>query len=172
MLLWFAALAVAGVALVFRDPQLDHRLVALGAVLPVPMDVVVGALRGDLGRSGPFHAVVTHVFALGLLMGASIGHRARRKRLLALSIGGFAHLVLDASFTDTAAFLWPFASGKAGMLQLVDRGPLISALLEVAGVVTAVWLVQRGQLRSAVPRRAFLQSGRVELVLRPRRQRL
>ncbi len=172
MILWFAAVAVAGVALVFRDPHLDHRLVALGAVLPIPLDLVVGAALGDLGRAGVFHAIFVHVVGLGLLMAGSIGRRSARKRLLALSIGGFAHLVLDASFADTNEFLWPFVSSSSGRLQLVDRGPVLTIVLEGIGFVVALWLVQRGRLGEGGQRRAFLQHGHLELVLRPRRQRL
>ncbi len=172
MIVWFAALAIAGVALVFRDPRLDHRLVALGAVMPIPLDLLVGAVTGDVGRAGPFHSVATHVLGLGLLMAGSVGQRSRRKRLLAFSIGGFAHLVLDASFTDTPAFLWPFVSGSPGRLQLVDRGLIVNLVLEVVGIAVAAWVVRRGHLRAENPRRTFFASGGLELVLRPRRQRL
>jgi hypothetical protein len=171
MLIWFAALAVAGVALVFKDPRLDHRLVALGAVLPIPLDLAIGAARGTLGDAGPFHAVAVQVFLLAAVMAITVGRKRLRKQLLAVIIGGFAHLVLDASFVDNGAFLWPIGTANPGRLQLVQRGPIIGLILEGIGLLVARWIVVRGQLQVSTERDGFVRSGRLELVMPPRRSR-
>ncbi len=172
MFIWFAVLSAAGVALVFRDPRLDHRLVAVGSILPIPLDLLVGAATGDVRRSGPFHSILVHVAGLAAVMGLTIGRRAMRKRLLAVSIGGFFHLVLDAAFADTNAFLWPFASGLRGQQQVFDRGLIVNVMLELAGLAAALWVVNRAHLRTPSVRAALVSSGRLEIDVRPRRQRL
>ena len=172
MFIWFAVLSAAGVALVFRDPRLDHRLVALGSILPIPLDLLVGSVTGDARRVGPFHSIVIHVAGLVAVMAGTIGRRARRKQLLAVSIGGFFHLVLDAAFTNTTAFLWPFASGNRGQQQIFNRGWFVNVLLELGGAVVALWVVNRANLRTRSARDALMSSGRLEIGVRPRRQRL
>ena len=42
MLLWYAAGSVFGVANVFQSPGLDYRLVAVGALLPLLIDLPFG----------------------------------------------------------------------------------------------------------------------------------
>ena len=71
MLLWFASLSVLGVFLVFRDAALDYRLVALGALLPDPVDAV---LRRGIG---PAHSVSVAVAFLTVVMVATIGRLDR-----------------------------------------------------------------------------------------------
>jgi hypothetical protein len=165
MLVWFASLSVFGVLLVFRDPLLDHRLVALGAVLPIPLDVVVGAALRRTGDAGPFHAVVTHVVLLGLAMATTVGRRAHRKRLLALVIGGFGHLVLDASWADTQRFGWPLVGrGSYARLQVWQRPILVNVLMELVGLAIAAMLYRRCRLDRPDRRRSFVSSGSLELL--------
>jgi hypothetical protein len=165
MVVWFAALAVAGVLVVFRDPRLDHRLVAVGAILPIPVDLVLGAIQRRLGDAGPFHSIVTHVALLGIAMAVTIGKRSRRKRLLALVIGGFGHLVLDASWADAKRFGWPLVGwGSEARLQVWQRPWVISLLMEVVGIGVAVLLYSRCRLDRPDRRAAFLSSGSLELL--------
>ncbi len=169
MLLWFASLSVLGVLLVFRDPRLDHRLVAVGAVLPIPLDLLVGVALGRMGDAGPFHAIVTHVVLLGVAMGITIGKRARRKRMLALVIGGFGHLVLDASWADTQRFGWPLVGrGSTARLQLWQRPVLVTVAMELVGLAVCVALYQRCRLDRTDRLSSFRSSGSLEL-LPPRR---
>ena len=63
MLIWFAVMSVTGVVLVFRDPRLDHRLVAVGSLLPNAVDLVVRQ-----GKVGPGHTLVGVVGFLTIVM--------------------------------------------------------------------------------------------------------
>lgn len=166
MIAWFAVLSVAGVLVVFRDPRMDHRLVALGALVPDGVDLVV---RG--GRHGPAHSLLGAVIVLSLTMFATIGRRPLRKRLLAVPIGWFAHLVLDPAWTTTHVFWWPaFGSALPGRIPLLDRPVAITVVMEVAGVVVAVVLWRRCGLATPARRARFLRTGALELDAAPVRR--
>jgi apolipoprotein N-acyltransferase len=164
MLIWFAVLSVAGVALVFRDPRLDHRLVAVGALVP---DVVDGLFRW--GRIGPAHTLLGAVAALSTVMFVTVGRRPLRKRLLAIPIGWFAHLVLDPSWTLTKVFWWPaLGAVLPGRLPVLDRPIVVTLAMEAIGVALGVLVWQRCGLRDPRRRRAFFRTGALEW--RPRRR--
>lgn len=159
MIIWFAVLAVGGVLAVFRDPRLDHRLVALGALVPDAVDL---ALRQ--GRSGPAHTLLGAVGALTVTMPATVGRRALRKRLLAIPIGWLAHLVLDPAWTATAVFWWPaFGWHLPGDIPLVARPVGVTAAMEVVGVAVAVALWRRCGLEDRETRSRFARTGALEL---------
>ena len=142
MLLWFAGMSVALVWSVFRDPRLDHRLVIVGALLPDVVDLVFGGARA-------MHSVVTSIVLLVVVMLATIGRRPLRRRLLALPIGTFAHLVLDGAWTRTKVFWWPFfgTSFEGAELPSFDRPVVLVVLMEVVGLVALVSM--RDRLRGA-----------------------
>jgi hypothetical protein len=173
MFFWFVTLSIGGVAAVFRDPRLDHRLVAVGALLPLLLDGALSAVRGPFGRTWLLHSLSVHVALLALVMGVSIGRKPLRKRLLAVSIGGFAHLVLDGSWVDTAAFGWPLGWPLGGAvtqnLQVLQRGVVINVLLEIVGLGVGALLYQRCRLTVKSRQSDFVKTGRLELL--PPRQR-
>jgi len=157
VLLWFVGLSVAGVFLVFRDAAMDYRLVALGAVLPDLVDPLVHRGRGVL------HGLTGAVLLLLLVMAGTTGRRVLRRRLLAIPIGVFAHLVVDGAWADTHTFWWPFAGwALEGGLPSLGRDPLVLVLQEVIGAVVIAWCFRRFGLRHPVLRRRFVRSGRVE----------
>jgi hypothetical protein len=134
MLLWFVGSSVAAVWFVFRDPNFAFRLVVVGALLP---DIVDGVAGG----AGPLHSLVTVVAVMGVVMIATIGRRAVRKQLLAVTIGMFLHLVFDAAFANTAMFWWPFGGFATynQPLPSVERGWL-NVGLEIVGVLLMLWV--------------------------------
>ncbi len=163
MFVWFIALAVLGVVLVFRDPRLDHRMVALGSVVPHAGDLLAGVASGAPTRVGPAHSMVVHVALLAVVMVSSIGRRALRKRLIALSIGGFAFLILDTAWTRTASFAWPITTRSfEGRSFVYQRPLLVNVVLEVVGLIVAVVLVKRCRLERKTERESFLRSGTLE----------
>jgi hypothetical protein len=141
--------------LVFRDPAVDHRLVMVGAVLPDAVDALVG---------GPWlgHTVLGNVTLLCGIMLATTGRRLLRRRLLAVPIGTFLHLVLDGSWTDTSTFWWPVLGGTLGdgRLPSVERGGL-NVALEAVGLAILVWAHRRFRLGEPDRRTYFLRSGRL-----------
>jgi hypothetical protein len=172
VLIWFVALSVAGVVLVFRDPRLDHRMVALGSVVPILIDALWGAVGGRFTRVGPAHSMVVHVMVLAVVMLATIGRRPLRKRLVALSIGGFAHLILDGAWTRTSSFAWPlFGVRFVGREFVFDRPLAANILMELAGCVVVAVLVNRCRLQQKTRRDSFLRSGILEFLPLPARRR-
>lgn len=161
MIFWFAGMAFVLVWSVFRDTAIDYRLVMLGALLPDVVDAPFGGAR----------AAHTLVVAVGLLVGvmlATRGRRAARRRLLALPIGVFAHLVLDAMWTRTGTFWWPVIGGgfTGDRLPSLERPVWLLVAMEVAGVVALVWAHRRFRLAEADRRTQFFRTGRLGRDLR------
>jgi hypothetical protein len=155
MLLWFAGTSFLAVWLVFHDPAIDHRMVMLGAVLPDLVDGLTG---------GPWimHSVLGSVALLAVVMLATVHRRLMRRRLIALPIGTFLHLVFDGAWTDTSTFWWPF-SGRfgTGSLPSIERGGF-TIVLEVIGLLILVWAYRRFGLDDAARRRYFVRTGRLD----------
>lgn len=153
VLFWFVGTAVLGVWAVFRDPRFDHRLLIIGVLAPDVIDGIWGGARA-------FHSVVTIVAVLVLVMIATAGRRPIRRRLLALPIGAFVHLIVDFAFTDTATFWWPVTglSFDGARLPVVERG-WWNVLLEVVGIVLCVVAWRRFGLADPTRRREFVQRG-------------
>lgn len=156
MLIWFAVLSVLLVAVVFRSPGLDYRLVIAGSVLPV--------LEGLTGGPKLAHSLVGAVALLGLIMVATRRRRLLRRRLLGLPIGMMAHLVLDGAFTLTAVFWWPLTGTAFADGQIPEWDHLgLSLVLELVGVGVGVWAWRWFGLDDPTTRRRFLHEGRLDL---------
>jgi membrane-bound metal-dependent hydrolase YbcI (DUF457 family) len=153
VILWHAGMALAIVWNVFRDPALDHRLIVGGALLPDAVDLVSG-------RPAYAHTLLASVAVLVAVMLGTRGHRAVRRRLLALPIGMFLHLLLDGIWTKPALLWWPFFGTAFPPARLVP--PLGLALVEeLAGAWALGWFVWRFRLREPQRRREFLHRGRL-----------
>ena len=154
MVIWFVAGSVAIVWTVFRSPAVDYRVVALGSVLAL-IEVPFGA--------GPLQTLMLSVVALAVVMGATIGRRLVRRRWLGIPIGMFLHLVLDASWSNQSVFWWPFTGWSFPDVSapIIDRG-IWSVLLELAGVMVALWLWTEFGLDDADRRRQFLRTGQLD----------
>lgn len=154
MLIWYAATAAAGVWAVFDSPSLDYRLVMVGAVLPVAEAV--------LGRPGPLHSLVTAVVVLTVVMLATRGRRLLRRRLLGLPIGLLAHLVFSGAWADTGAFWWPLTGLELSGAEPPELGRgAFTLVLELVGIVLAVWWYRRVGLDDPDHRQRFLRSGQL-----------
>lgn len=147
--------AVLAVWAVFRDPTFDYRPLILGVLLPDLVDAPFGGAR-------VLHSITGSVALLVIVMAATIGARARRKRWLGLPIGTFLHLVLDGAFADTKVFWWPFTGGGFGdaRLPVVERGP-VNVLLELAGLAVCAFLWRTFRLADPRRRGRFVREGRL-----------
>ena len=156
MLLWFAGGALVAVWQVFKDPAIDYRLVVAGALAPDAVDAVLGGAR-------VLHTLAFSVLLLCGVMLATRGRRGARRRLLALPIGTFLHLVLDAMWARTEVFWWP-ASGlsfEGAGLPSLSRPVLLLAVQEVAGAAALAWWWARFRLAEPERRAYFVRTGRV-----------
>jgi len=153
VLLWFAGLAWLLVWRVFRSPAVDYRLVVLGACLPC-LDLLIG-------RPTPLHTVSAAVIVLALVMVVARGHRLAQRRWLSIPIGMFAHLVLDATWADTALFWWPLSGADLGALDVPELSWPVTLvlLLELVGGVVLVGLWIRLGLTEPEHRARFRRTG-------------
>jgi len=151
---WFAVLGVVLTWAVFQSPQIDYRMVALGAVLPV-LEIPFGA--------GPLHTLVVPTAVLAVVMAATVGRRLVRRRWLGLPIGMYVHLILDGAFALTATFWWPFFGWgfEEDAAPELSRG-MWSIVMELIGLAVGWWAWRRFGLDDAERRSRFLRTGQLD----------
>jgi hypothetical protein len=161
MFLWFAGMSFVLVWLVFRSPAVDYRLIMVGALLPL-VELPVGEPR-------VLHSITGSVVLLGLAMLVTPRQRLVQRRLVAIPIGVFLHLVLDGAWADTHAFWWPFAgfSWSHAELPELGRGGL-DVLLEVAGGLALWWCWRTFGLDDPARRARFWRTGQLDRAIVPR----
>jgi hypothetical protein len=106
--------------------------------------------------------VLFSIVLLTVVMLGTRGRRLLRRRLLAVPIGTFLHLVLDGMWTDKQVFWWPVYGSSFGdrALPSIARG-WFDLPLELAGLVALVWAWRRFRLAEPERRAYFLRSGRL-----------
>jgi hypothetical protein len=171
LILWHAGVALAVVWNVFRDRAIDYRLVVVGALLPDVVDAGFGhpAYAHTLAAS----ALVLAAVMLSTTRPAGRGGKARpagrggmgsrrriRRRLLALPIAMFLHLVLDGVWARPQLLWWPFFGARFPDDGLLPPLRLLVAE-EIVGAWALGWFVWRFRLTDPQRRRAFLRSGRL-----------
>ena len=164
MLLWPCGMALVIVWVVFHDPAIDYRVVVLGALLPDLGDAPFGGARlATGGPSGtPAHTLVLSVVLLGVVMVATRGHRAARRRWIFLPVGTFLHLVLDGMWTRTDTFWWPaFGWSLDGRLPFLDHGSALLGAEELAGALALGWFWHRFGLGDPENRGRLWRTGRL-----------
>jgi hypothetical protein len=153
--LWFAGGAFVLVWLVFRSPAVDYRLVMVGALLPLV----------ELPFRSPrvLHSLTGAVALLAVAMLVTPRRRLAQRRLVAIPIGVFVHLLLDGIWTDTEAFWWPFAGlawSDARLPELARGG--FDVVLEIAGGAALWWCWRRFRLFEPARRERFLRTGQLD----------
>jgi hypothetical protein len=153
--LWFAGGAFVLVWFAFRSPAIDYRLVIAGALLPL--------VELPFGSPRVLHSVTGSVALLGLAMVLTPRRRLVQRRLVAIPIGTFVHLLLDGMWTDTDAFWWPFTgvSWSDARLPELSRGA-IDVVLELAGAAALWWCWRRFRLNEPERRRRFWRTGQLD----------
>lgn len=154
MLLWYVGVSVLLVANIFRSSGIDYRLVALGALLPLVVDLPVGHLAFG-------HTLVFPVALLAIVMVGTIGRsRLVRRRLLCVPIGIFCGLVLSGAFTADDVFWWPGFGTNFGAESLLPAWWAV-VLEELIGLFALWWVVGQFDLFLPGPRAEFARSGRL-----------
>ena len=147
-------MSVLLVANIFRSSGVDFRLVALGALLPLVVDLPVG--HRAFG-----HALLFPVAALVLVMVGTIGRsRLLRRRLLCVPIGIFCGLVLSGAFTTDDVFWWPGLGTDFGDEPLLHVWWAVM-IEEIVGLVALWWVVGQFDLYLPGPRDEFKRTGRL-----------
>jgi hypothetical protein len=100
---------------------------------------------------------------LALAMVATPRRRLVQRRLVAIPIGVFVHLLLDGIWTDTDAFWWPFTglAWSDARLPELARGP-VDLVLELAGAAALWWCWRRFRLYEPERRARFWHTGQLD----------
>jgi hypothetical protein len=156
MVLWFAGTSVVAVWLVFRSPAVDYRLVVLGALLPL--------VELPFGEPRVLHSLTGCAALLVLAMVLTPRRRLVQRRLVAIPIGAFLHLVFDGIWADTAAFWWPFSGldWSDDRLPELARGPALAVVLELVGAGLLWWAWHRFRLDEPERRARFWRTGQID----------
>ncbi len=154
MLFWYLGPSVLGVYEVFRSRGLDYRLVGLGSLLPLLIDL-------PTGRFGPGHSLVVAVGMLAAVMIGTIGRtRLLRRRLVCVPIGWLSGLVLSGAFLHDRTFLWPLLGTGVGDVGLIPP-PTLLVLGEAAGIALIAWSIGRFGLNRPEARAELFRTGRL-----------
>lgn len=106
MLFWHVGGAIFLFRWIFRDPKVDLRLLALGALLPDVVDLVVGAVIGGPTAQRVGHSLLLPSIAATVVVVAT--RRGRKRRMLmTVVVAWLFHLVLDGVWLREETFLWP-----------------------------------------------------------------
>lgn len=160
MFLWFVGTALTAMWFTFRDPAIDHRLLVLGVLLPDAVD-------GLTGQVPVLHTLAAPIVVMMTLMVCTIGKRRLRRRLLAIPIGLFWHLVFDGAWMNTSSFWWPFAGFSLNdvPLPVTERPIMLLLAMELMGLVLVLWSWHLMGLSRPDRRQLFLRSGRLDPAL-------
>ena len=153
MLLWYVGFSVFIVATIFKSSGIDYRLVALGSLLPLIVDL-------GFGYRAYGHTLLFAVLLLAITMVGTIGRpRLLRRRLLCLPIGVFCGLVLSGAFTNDELFWWPVFGSFTHDALLPSTWVVVA--LEIAGLAMCWFLVGQYDLYLPGPRRDLVRRGRL-----------
>ena len=154
MLLWYVGLSVFGVATIFRSVGVDYRLVALGSMLPLLLNLPVGH------RSFGYMLLFPVLLLLVVMVGTIGRPRLLRRRLLCLPIGVFAGLILSGAFTNQELFWWPFLGTSFPHDALLPVWWVV-LIEELLGLFACWVVVGQYDLYLTEARREFLHTGRL-----------
>lgn len=170
MLFWHLGAVIFLFRWIFRDPKVDFRFLAAGAVLPDVIDLaVVTVLGGSHGELWAHSLVIPTLVAAVVLL---VTRRGRRRRAwMALVVAWLFHLLVDGMWTRGAVFLWPVfgwalpAGGGAFWPGAWDRalGDPWRWLLELAGLAYLIWLARAARVSQVETRAQLWRTGRLPL---------
>ncbi len=172
MIFWHVGGTVAIFRYVFRDPKVDLRFLALGALLPDLIDKPIGTLLFPAVFNSSSQ-VIGHTLLFSMVLMAAVLLATRRgrvrRRWMALAVGSLIHLLLDAMWTVQETFFWPafgweFPPGIpeywSGLLERLFSAPW-RIIQEVAGLGYLVYLYRKARLSDPERRTELIRTGRV-----------
>ena len=172
MLFWHVGGAVFLFRTLFKDPRVDLRFLASGALLPDAVDVLTGLVRSpEPFVTGRFygHSLLFAVAVLAVGMWATARGSPRRRRAVAAAVGIMFHLLLDAMWLWPEVLLWPlggggFLAGSPGDWSGLPDSLLASPLRlaqEAAGVLYLIRLAGRARLSDRARRSHLWRTGTI-----------
>lgn len=172
MILWHLGGTVFLVRYLFRDPNMDLRLLVVGALLPDLVDKPLGRVFHTGGYDNGHlwgHTLLFSAVLMVVILAATERRSPMRRMWFPLAVGSLFHLVLDGMWFSAETFLWPFlgtdfAEGEPGNLGDAFINSLTNPWVvagELVGLVYLMWLWRRARLTEAKYRRLFMRSGRL-----------
>lgn len=168
MFLWHIGASVAFVRYAFRDPFMDLRFLALGAVLSDIADLPFAlplwpeyATANLLGHSTLFAVVLIATVLVVTRRGLW------RKRLILVATGVLLHIALDGMWQSPETLWWPFLGWEFTPSGFTTFAAYVSDTLtnpwvwigEVAGLAYLVALWRKANLSEASVRATFWRTG-------------
>lgn len=172
MILWHLGGTIALVRYAFRDPNMDLRLLMVGALLPDLIDKPLGRVLNVGGyESGKLwgHSLVFSAVLMVVILVVTKRGTPYRRIWFPLAVGSLFHLVLDGMWTKSETFLWPFLRGEFTEAPPGDLGTALAdgftnpwvVAGEVVGLIYLLWLWRAARLSDSTVRRSFLRTGSV-----------
>jgi membrane-bound metal-dependent hydrolase YbcI (DUF457 family) len=173
VILWHLGGTVLIARYVFKDGAMDLRWLMFGAVLPDLIDKPIASIffHDVFGTHRVFaHTLVFPVVLLAVVMIATGRGGTARKASIAVVLGVFVHLILDAAWLSPDGFLWPFfgfefpATAGSDFPTLL-RSMVTNPLVWVGEALGAAYLalLWRRHLRERGALRRFARDGRIPL---------
>jgi len=172
MLFWYVGGSIWIFRYVFKDPAVDLRPLALGAILPDLIDKPLAFLIAPDAFDS--HRLYGHtvVFALATMtLGIILTNRRteNRKRAVALAVGLLSHLLLAGLWTSAEVLFWPAFGLEFPPMEAQTAGALFSSTitdavalgLELVGLVYVAFLWRGAGLNDAGRRRRLIRTGRI-----------
>lgn len=168
MLFWHVGATVAFIRYAFRDPRMDLRFLALGAIAPDLIDLPIGIVAWNSVENV---RLVAHSLSFGALTMVAVlivtRRGPRRKRWMLFAVGILLHLALDAMWASPETLWWPFLGTEFTSSGFATYGAYVRDLLtnpilwlgELAGLAYLVWMARRIDLGDSVVRRALFTTG-------------
>lgn len=168
MLFWHVGASTAFIRYAFRDPAMDLRFLALGALLPDLIDLPVGLALWEQFASVRLigHSMVLAGTILVLVLLVTRRGPVRKQWIL-LAVGTLLHLALDAVWNDPETLWWPFLGWEftsSGFATFGDyaRDVLTNPVMwfgELVGFVYLVLLWRRSDLGDRSARSRLFNTG-------------
>ena len=172
MLFWHVGSSVLLFRYLFRDPGVDLRFLAAGAILPDVIDKPIGRIfwADTLGTGRIYgHTLVFFVVVLFVVMVLSSRGTTWRRRWVALAVGVMFHLLLDGMWLIPDTLLWPlfgwefpasFDDYWAGFFGRFLSDPLLM-VQELFGLGYLTFLWRKAGLSDPVRRARLFEEGTV-----------
>jgi inner membrane protein len=168
MLLWHVGATTAFIRYAFRDPAMDLRYLALGAILPDLIDTPIGVVMWSEWQAARLaaHGIVFGAVVMVLVL-VFTRRGPVRKQWMLLAVGVLLHLLLDAMWRQPETLWWPFLGWEFTPTGIATFGTYVRDVLtdpimwlgEVAGLVYLAVLWRASGLNDPDARSRLLRSG-------------
>jgi membrane-bound metal-dependent hydrolase YbcI (DUF457 family) len=170
MFLWHVGATTAFIRYAFRDPNMDLRFLALGAIAPDLIDLPIGIALWSRFQSPRLAA---HTLVFGALCMAIVlvftRRGGNRKRGMLFAVGILLHLLLDAMWRQPETLWWPFLGWDFAATPFATYGAYVADLVrnpvmwagELVGLTYLIILFRKSALGGRDERRTLYTTGRV-----------